>query len=99
MAILNLGKVKLQGKSALVFDDEEALVWTTEGKVGSELWLFDFAQMKEATSNFSEENKLGQGGFGPVYKVIINLHAYPRIYNILLNLVCRYTSKLPLFSF
>ena len=33
--------------------------------------LYDFSQIKEATGNFSSENKLGQGGFGPVYKVNI----------------------------
>lgn len=26
--------------------------------------------IKAATDNFSDSNKLGQGGFGPVYKVI-----------------------------
>lgn len=31
--------------------------------------LYDFSQIKEATQNFSRENKLGQGGFGAVYKV------------------------------
>jgi len=30
---------------------------------------FDFAAICEATSNFSYENKLGQGGFGAVYMV------------------------------
>ncbi|MQM03720.1 hypothetical protein Taro_036515, partial [Colocasia esculenta] len=30
--------------------------------------LFDFKIVKAATSNFSSENKLGEGGFGPVYK-------------------------------
>ncbi|KAK8626533.1 hypothetical protein V6N13_134176 [Hibiscus sabdariffa] len=30
--------------------------------------LFSFASVSEATENFSLENKLGEGGFGPVYK-------------------------------
>ncbi|XP_065879531.1 uncharacterized protein [Euphorbia lathyris] len=33
-----------------------------------ELPLFDFATISTATDNFSDENKLGQGGFGCVYK-------------------------------
>lgn len=27
--------------------------------------------LQAATNNFCDENKLGQGGFGPVYKVIM----------------------------
>lgn len=34
-----------------------------------ELPLFDFNTITMATNNFSDENKLGQGGFGIVYKV------------------------------
>ncbi|KAI3887946.1 hypothetical protein MKW92_036702, partial [Papaver armeniacum] len=30
--------------------------------------LFNFNILSAATNNFSEDNKLGQGGFGPVYK-------------------------------
>jgi hypothetical protein len=30
---------------------------------------FDFGTIKVATKNFSNANKLGQGGFGAVYKV------------------------------
>ncbi|KAI4332978.1 hypothetical protein L6164_017838 [Bauhinia variegata] len=33
-----------------------------------ELPLFDFDTIAHATNNFSSDNKLGQGGFGPVYK-------------------------------
>ncbi|OVA04104.1 Protein kinase domain [Macleaya cordata] len=38
-----------------------------EGKT-PELQLFDFASLAVATNNFSFTNKLGEGGFGPVYK-------------------------------
>ncbi|KAI4298618.1 hypothetical protein L6164_032154 [Bauhinia variegata] len=34
---------------------------------------FDFDTIKVTTNNFSDENKLGQGGFGVVYKVKITL--------------------------
>ncbi|CAN0896967.1 Cysteine-rich receptor-like protein kinase 10 [Linum grandiflorum] len=30
--------------------------------------LIELNELREATNNFSEKNKLGQGGFGPVYK-------------------------------
>ncbi|XP_058197206.1 G-type lectin S-receptor-like serine/threonine-protein kinase At4g27290 isoform X2 [Rhododendron vialii] len=33
-----------------------------------ELPLFDLATISTATNNFSYENKIGEGGFGPVYK-------------------------------
>ncbi|KAF3619433.1 Receptor-like serine/threonine-protein kinase SD1-8 [Capsicum annuum] len=33
-----------------------------------DLPLFDFATILDATNNFSLSNKLGEGGFGPVYK-------------------------------
>lgn len=34
-----------------------------------ELPFLDLDTISEATSGFSDVNKLGQGGFGPVYKV------------------------------
>ena len=34
-----------------------------------ELPLFDLDTIMNATHNFSSENKIGEGGFGPVYKV------------------------------
>ncbi|KAK1417771.1 hypothetical protein QVD17_26905 [Tagetes erecta] len=38
------------------------------GRKGSDLVVFSFAAIVTATNDFSNENKLGQGGFGPVYK-------------------------------
>lgn len=40
---------------------------------GPDLPMFNFNSVAAATDNFSEENKLGQGGFGPVYKVLYML--------------------------
>ncbi|XP_077244231.1 G-type lectin S-receptor-like serine/threonine-protein kinase At4g03230 isoform X2 [Tasmannia lanceolata] len=37
-------------------------------KNGIEIPSFEFESIAAATENFSDENKLGQGGFGPVYK-------------------------------
>ncbi|KAJ9537848.1 hypothetical protein OSB04_030581 [Centaurea solstitialis] len=40
----------------------------SDGRKGSELMLFSFASIVAATADFASENKLGEGGFGPVYK-------------------------------
>ena len=36
-----------------------------------ELPLIDLEKLAAATDDFHEDNKLGQGGFGPVYKVML----------------------------
>lgn len=36
-----------------------------------DLRLFTYASIQSATRNFSLKHKLGQGGFGPVYKAIL----------------------------
>lgn len=41
-----------------------------------DLPLFDFATIAYATENFSNQNELGHGGFGPVYKVFASKHWY-----------------------
>ena len=43
-------------------------LWRVEKKE-VDLPMFSFASVSAATNNFSIENKLGEGGFGPVYKV------------------------------
>ena len=35
-----------------------------------ELPLMSFSTLARATSSFSHDNKIGQGGFGSVYKVV-----------------------------
>lgn len=43
------------------------------GREDFELPVFSFKTIAKATNNFSENNKLGEGGFGPVYMVIIHI--------------------------
>ena len=40
------------------------------GENDTDLPLVDMSTISIATDNFSIRNKIGQGGFGPVYKVI-----------------------------
>ncbi|KAM0839973.1 hypothetical protein ACQ4PT_059973 [Festuca glaucescens] len=61
------GKVNLHDQAATNRMEEDALVWRLEEK-SSEFTLFDFSEILHATCNFSNENLLGRGGFGPVYK-------------------------------
>ncbi|XP_044502548.1 G-type lectin S-receptor-like serine/threonine-protein kinase At4g27290 [Mangifera indica] len=41
------------------------------GNEEMDLPIFDWAAIANATCNFSDNNKLGEGGFGPVYKGIL----------------------------
>ena len=49
------------------FDDVSE--FPNDGKNGSNITIFSYECIKVATNNFSLENKLGKGGFGPIYMV------------------------------
>ncbi|KAG0477256.1 hypothetical protein HPP92_014097 [Vanilla planifolia] len=40
--------------------------------VNADSFLFSLVTLRNATNNFSEEKKLGEGGFGPVYKGLLS---------------------------
>ncbi|KAI3692202.1 hypothetical protein L6452_32013 [Arctium lappa] len=56
----------LELTSSETFKDVHQL--ESNGGKGNDVLLFSFASIMAATGDFSDENKLGQGGFGPVYK-------------------------------
>lgn len=51
---------------------EDILAGAPSGTQSAELQLIEFGRIRKATNNFSETNKLGSGGFGTVYEVILS---------------------------
>ena len=45
---------------------------------------FDIGVIRTATNNFSEDRKLGEGGFGEVYRVLIMIHAFLLPFHIII---------------
>ena len=62
-----------------------------------DLQIFSFETISAATRNFSTRNKLGEGGFGPVYKVL-SLSIYIYIYIYIHVCVCLCDTKLCWFD-
>ncbi|XP_050279356.1 probable LRR receptor-like serine/threonine-protein kinase At1g56140 isoform X2 [Quercus robur] len=56
----------LRRRKPLTNDDEELL------GIDAKTFTFSYAELKTATEDFIPDNKLGEGGFGPVYKGTLN---------------------------
>ncbi|KAL5198538.1 hypothetical protein ABZP36_002050 [Zizania latifolia] len=60
---------QLEAHSRSSSKTEEALkLWKIE-ESSTDFTLFDFDELATATDNFSEDNKLGRGGFGPAWQL------------------------------
>ncbi|XP_022720832.1 LOW QUALITY PROTEIN: uncharacterized protein LOC111278491 [Durio zibethinus] len=57
--------------SSSLFEDSLGGKEIDESRRSADLPFFDLSIIAEATNNFSSNNKLGQGGFGPVYKGVL----------------------------
>ncbi|XP_024047417.1 putative receptor-like protein kinase At4g00960 [Citrus clementina] len=62
--LLELGEIQIGSHYSYILREEKQV----ESK---EFPLFPFDLTVEATQHFSDENKLGEGGFGPVYKGVL----------------------------
>ncbi|XP_075664806.1 G-type lectin S-receptor-like serine/threonine-protein kinase At1g11300 [Castanea sativa] len=62
------GMLMLNREAHKKFPSEDMLGDNLNQVKGQELPLFDFVKLASATNDFHESNKLGQGGFGPVYR-------------------------------
>ncbi|OAY63344.1 Cysteine-rich receptor-like protein kinase 25, partial [Ananas comosus] len=59
-------------RPTITFDTDEVIKLWKGKESNSNSPLFDFATIANSTNNFSIENKLGEGGFGPVYKGLLS---------------------------
>ncbi|CAN1775082.1 G-type lectin S-receptor-like serine/threonine-protein kinase At4g27290 [Linum perenne] len=66
--ILYIRRKRLQAAASSVIKQERDYTGEETGEHELELPLFDFTTITNATDYFSSMKKLGEGGFGPVYK-------------------------------
>jgi hypothetical protein len=62
-------RIGLEADRAASFASAESPGTSLEHGAGIDYQAFHLSELRLATNKFSEENKLGEGGFGPVYKV------------------------------
>ncbi|KAJ0018979.1 hypothetical protein Pint_11837 [Pistacia integerrima] len=62
-------KENRQALQLLCLGDEKNILQEKLQMENQDFSVFPLGQILDATRHFSEENKLGEGGFGPVYKV------------------------------
>ncbi|KAK1396398.1 Receptor-like serine/threonine-protein kinase [Heracleum sosnowskyi] len=71
ISLLVYKKRKLLKQESLNVSSESVSLTKIENE-DLELPIFDFKTIEKATSNFSQDKKLGEGGFGPVYKGVLD---------------------------
>jgi hypothetical protein len=51
----------------------DSVEFTEEDKKDTDVSFFDLESILAATNSFSDANKLREGGYGPIYKVILTI--------------------------
>ncbi|XP_078158349.1 cysteine-rich receptor-like protein kinase 19 isoform X4 [Carex rostrata] len=69
IGLLLIRKLRYTEEEMLTNNNKTLDLWSRERS--ADFPLFDFNEIANATSNFALDNKLGEGGFGPVYKGVL----------------------------
>jgi len=64
---------EIGGNTAISIAYNEIREQRKDGRTSDDMHIFNFQTILEATAHFSSTNKIREGGFGPVYKVMLLL--------------------------